>query len=128
LRSGIDSVGADPGLGEVQIDLHDPALAPQMLDQEGEPGFGAFPRIAAALPQEGVLRSLLADRRSASDTATRGIAFHRIFNRFEVESAMRAELAVLRRNRRSNHVAVDMADRHPLLMRAAAGDDVPDHR
>ena len=122
LRARVDAIGPNARLREIEIDLHDPPLAPQMLDQEGEPGLDAFARIAAALPQEGVFRCLLADRRSAPDPAARGIAFHRIFNGFEVEAVMRTELAVLGGDRRPNHVAVDLANRHPVLVRAASGD------
>ena len=123
----IHAIGADAGLREVQIDLHDPPLAPQMLDEEREPGFRALAGIAAAIPQEGVLRRLLADRRSAADSPARSIAFHRILNGFEVEAVMRAELAVLGRDRRTDHVAVGLADRHPVLVRTAAGDHVAEH-
>ena len=98
-----------------------------MLDQEGEPGFNAFAGIAAPLPQKDVFRSLLADRRAAADASARGIAFHRIFNGFEVEAVMRAEGAVLRSDRRADHVAVDLVDRHPVARRAASGEDVADH-
>src|SRR6476620_7410283 len=114
LRARIDAVGTNPCLDEVEIDLHDPPLAPDVFDQEGEPGFDPLPGIAAALPQEGVLRGLLADRRTPADAAARGISFHRIFNRLEVEAVMRTELAVLRCDCSTNHVAIHSADRQPI--------------
>src|SRR6185436_991003 len=109
LGAGIDAIGADAGFGVVQIDLHDPPLAPQMLDQEGEPGLDALAGIAAA------------------DPPARGIALHRILDRLEVEPVMRAELAVLGSDRGADHVAVDLADRHPVARSAAPGQQVADH-
>ena len=50
LRTGIDAVGADARLGEIEINLHDPPLRPHRLDEDGEIGFDAFAEIAAALP------------------------------------------------------------------------------
>src|SRR5690349_20699723 len=38
LRTGIHAIGADACLGEVEINLPDPTLGPEMLDQKGEPG------------------------------------------------------------------------------------------
>src|SRR3546814_9706712 len=51
----LDAIGADAGLRDVQINLHDPPLAPDFLDQEGEPdlwNLADITRPAAALPQE----------------------------------------------------------------------------
>src|SRR5206468_6349509 len=73
LRRGVDAIGADAGLIEVQVDLHDPPLPPQIFDQEGEPGLHAFANIAAVLPEESVLRGLLTDRGSAADAPSRRI-------------------------------------------------------
>src|SRR5260221_410545 len=95
LRRGVRAIGADAGFGVVQIDFHDPPLAPDMLNQEGEPGLDTLPRIAAAVPQEGRLRRLLADGRSATDAPARGIALHRVLDRLEVEAVVLAEFAVL---------------------------------
>ena len=64
--------------GYCSYDLHDPPLAPHILDQEGEPGLQPFAEIAAALPQEGVLGGLLADRRAAADARCRLRALRRI--------------------------------------------------
>src|SRR3546814_1360942 len=38
LGAGIHAIGADAGLGDVEIDLHDPLLGPEILDQQREPG------------------------------------------------------------------------------------------
>src|SRR5262249_27312996 len=96
LGSGVDAVRPDAGLCEVQIDLHDPPLAPEMLDEEREPGLDSLTRIAAALPQKGVLCGLLADRGAAPDSSSGRVSLHCIFNSFEVEAVMGTELAVLR--------------------------------
>src|SRR4029453_14911072 len=99
LGSRIGAIGADPGLGDVQIYLHDPPLPPKVLDQEGEIGLDPFAGVAAALPQEDILGGLLADGRTAADTAARGIALHRILDRLDVEAIVLAEFAVLGANR-----------------------------
>src|ERR687895_608478 len=95
LCPGVGAIGTDPGFGEVKIDLHDPPLAPQLLDQEGEIGLHPLAEIAAALPQERVLRGLLADGRAAADAPTRGVALHRILDCLEIEAVVLAEFAVL---------------------------------
>src|SRR3546814_11155742 len=66
------------------IDLHDPPFAPDRLDQEGEPHFGhlaGVTRPAAALPQEDILRGLLADGRSAAQLLALGVTLDRLFDR-----------------------------------------------
>ncbi len=73
-RAGVHAIGADPRLGDVEIDLHDPPLAPDRLDQDGEIGLQRLARIAAALDQEDVLGGLLADRRAAADAAAACVA------------------------------------------------------
>src|SRR5437868_13838656 len=124
LRSGVGAISADAGLSVVEINLHNPAFAPDMLDQEGEPGFDAFARVAAAVPQECRLGGLLADRRPAADPAARRVALRRILDRFEVEAVMLAEFAVFGGDRRADHVAVHVADRPPVVLRVADGDVV----
>src|SRR3546814_15731700 len=84
------------------IDLHDPPFAPDRLDQEGEPHFGhlaGVTRPAAALPQEDILRGLLADGRSAAQLLALGVTLDRLFDRLAVETVVAAKFAVLRRNR-----------------------------
>src|SRR4029453_10880604 len=76
----------------------------------------------------GILRGLLADGRPAANPSSACVAFHRIFNGFEVETAMRAELPVLCFYRPPDHVAIDLADRHPLLVSATACEQIADHR
>src|SRR6476469_1687176 len=90
-----DAVSADPRLGDVEVDLHDPPLAPDLLDQDGEPGLESFAEIAAALPQEHVLGGLLADGRAAADVPAPLITLHRLLDRHAVEPVVDAELAVL---------------------------------
>src|SRR5947209_10192374 len=99
-----------------------------MLYEEREPCLDAFAGIAAALPQKSIFRRLLADRRPTPDAPTGGVTFHCIFNCLHVEPVMRAELSVFGRNRRSDHVAIDRADWHPLARCTSAGENVPQHR
>jgi hypothetical protein len=88
-RAGVDAIGADPRLGDVEIDFHDPALAPDILDEQGEIRLQAFAEIAAALPQEDVLGGLLADRRTAADALRAdGVARGRRGDRLVVEAVM----------------------------------------
>src|SRR3546814_4943878 len=42
LGARICTKGADAGLGYVEIDLHDPVLAPEQFDQHREPRLQAF--------------------------------------------------------------------------------------
>src|SRR3546814_17683237 len=73
LRARIGAIGADPGFGDVEIDFHDPALAPDRFDQQREPRLERLARIAPALDQEGVFGGLLADRPSATDSFAQGL-------------------------------------------------------
>src|SRR5690606_5154076 len=40
LCARLDTISPDPRLGDVEVNLHDPPLAPYLLDQEGEPHLG----------------------------------------------------------------------------------------
>src|SRR3954469_13999570 len=105
MSARIDAVGAHAGIREGEIDLHDPPLAPQILDQQGEPGLHSLADIAAALPEEGVLPRLLADRRAAADdVAAARVAPHRRSDRILVETPMRTEFAVLGGDHGADHV------------------------
>jgi len=128
LRPRIGAIGADAGLRYVQVDFHDPLLAPDSLDQQCEPGLQAFPEKAAALPKKRILCRLLADRRSATDPAAACIALGRLDNRFAIESIMGAEFAILARNRRTGHVRIHCGQAHPVLVEAVSGQDIADHR
>src|SRR3546814_14549415 len=88
----LDAIGADAGLRDVQINLHDPPLAPDFLDQAGEPdlwNLADIARPAAALPQEDILRGLLADGRTAAEFLALGVAFDSILDRGGVRSVER---------------------------------------
>jgi len=125
LRAGVDAVSPDPGFGDVEIDFHDAALAPQILDQHREPGFEPLPNIAATLPEEGVLGGLLADRRAAADdAATPGVAAHRLGDRIPVEALVGAKLAVFGGDRGPHHVAVDLLEAHPVARDAASAQQI----
>ena len=128
LRPGICTIGADPRFGDVEIDLHDPPLAPNRFDQDGEPGFQPFSEKAAALPEERVLGGLLADGRSAADAPAPGVALGRLEDRLPVEPAMRAEFAILSGNGSAGHVRVHRGKAHPVLVETMARQDVAHHR
>src|SRR3546814_18834828 len=74
LGARICTKGADAGLGYVEIDLHDPVLAPEQFDQHREPRLQAFAHPGPALPPKGVLGGLLADRGAAPKLATLPVA------------------------------------------------------
>src|SRR3546814_2937324 len=98
LGAGIHAIGADAGLGDVEIDLHDPLLGPEILEQQREPGLKPFAEPADGLPAKGVIGRLLADRRAApNDPAPLGILPHSLRDPHDVEAAMAAEFAVLDR-------------------------------
>src|SRR5204862_6351164 len=114
-RPCLDTVGADSGLGDVEVNLHDPPFAPDILDQQREPGFEPFADIAAALPQEHVFGCLLADRRAAADASAARVALDGLLDRLAIEAVVLAELAVLAGDHRADHVAVDIVERFPVL-------------
>src|SRR5690606_26773792 len=91
LAASFDAVSPPSRLGDVEIDFHDPAFAPALLDQQREPGFETLAEVAAALPQEDVLRGLLADRRAAADATSLRVAFDRALDRLAVEAVVAAE-------------------------------------
>ena len=126
-RACVGAIGADPCLGDVEIDFHDPSLAPELLDQECEIGFGRLTRVAAALPQEGVLGGLLADRRTAADATARGIALGRILDGVPVEPAVLAALPVLGGDRGADHVAIHLIEAHPVLGHPAPCEEIAKH-
>src|SRR5690606_17433622 len=61
LSGGLRAVDPRPHLDGVQIDLHDPRLAPGGLDEDGEIGLQALADVGALRPEEDVLGGLLAD-------------------------------------------------------------------
>ena len=92
----------------------------------------------AALPQEHVLRGLLADGGAATLLAALQVVFHRGLHRGVIEPAMLAEILVLRRDHRAHQAAVDIAQPLPVLGIAVFvhqhgrgdgdGDEAPRHR
>ena len=99
LGSGLDAIGTDTGLGDVEIDFHNPFLAPDRLDQESEIGFQTFSEITATLPQEGVFCDLLRNGRSAPNAPSLCVAFDRFLNRFRIETIMCKICCLLPRSR-----------------------------
>src|SRR5690606_11534758 len=89
-RGGLRAVDAVAELGDVGVDLQDPRLRPQRLDQHRVPGLDALAHPArgtvAAIPQEQVLRHLLADRAGPAQPAAAGVAGARLLDRLQVEA------------------------------------------
>src|SRR3546814_6756533 len=97
LRPRLDAIGADPRLGDVQIDFHDPPFAPDRLDQKSEPHLGHLAHIArpaAPLPQEDIFRGLLAYRLSAAQFLSLRLSFDRLFDRLAVSTLLAANFAI----------------------------------
>lgn len=124
-RAGLRAIGADPGFRNVEIDLHDPALAPDRFDQEGEPGFQPLAQKAAALEQKDVLRRLLADGGAAPDAAAAGIVAHGLGDGDRIEAVMAAKAAVFGGYCGAGHVRVHFVQAHPVLGDAVG---IEDHR
>src|SRR5690606_14817705 len=91
----LGAVDAGSPFGDVEIDLHDPALAPQGLDQDGVAGLESLADPVAAGPQEDVLGGLLADGRTAAQAAAFFIGPQSLFDRLQVKAAVAAEAGVL---------------------------------
>ncbi len=100
LRPGLCAIGADPGFRHVEIDLHDPPLAPHGFDPEGEPRLQPLAEKPAALPQEHVFGGLLTDGRSATLAFPRQTFLDRLFDRFGIKAEMFTEPRILRRDHR----------------------------
>ena len=115
LGTGFGAIGPDARLRDIEIDLHDTPLPPDLLDQESEPCLHPLAEIAAALPQEDVLRGLLGNRRAAPDAAALRVACRRLGNRLGIETVMLAEFPVLGRDYCIDEVAIDIGKRFPIL-------------
>ena len=85
---GLDAEDARAELGEVQVDLENAALRPEQLDPDREPGLEALAQPAPAVPEEEVLRDLLAQRARAAHAAAVGPLAQRVLDRLEVEAAV----------------------------------------
>src|SRR5213079_848484 len=70
LRGGLGAKYTIVPFNAVDVDLKDPLLGPEHLDQRGEPCLQPFAEIAAAGPQEQVLGHLLAQRTGPANRAT----------------------------------------------------------
>ena len=112
-RRGLDAEDALAHLGDVEIDLHDPALAPQPLDQQGEARLEALPQPGAPGPEEDVLRHLLADRAAAAQPA---VVRQRRADAVEVEAPVPAEVRVLGRGRRQRQVVGHVVEADPVAL------------
>src|SRR3546814_14254373 len=98
LGARICTKGADAGLGYVEIDLHDPVLAPEQFDQHREPRLQAFAHPGPALPQKGVLGGLLADSGAAPKLAPLPVALHGLADRLQIKAPTPATPRILRRD------------------------------
>src|SRR3546814_18480083 len=83
LGARICTKGADAGLGYVEIDLHDPVLAPEQFDQHREPRLQAFAHPGPALQQKGVLGGLLAASGAAPTFAPLPVAHDGLADRLQ---------------------------------------------
>ncbi len=115
LGARLHAISADAGLRDVEIDLHDPALAPDRLDEHSVPGLQPLADIAAALPEKDVLGGLLADRGAAPDPSAARIALEGFLYRLRVEAMMRAEFGVLPADGGARHVRIDVREGAPVL-------------
>src|SRR3546814_13423094 len=95
LGARICTKGADAGLGYVEIDLHDPVLAPELFDQHREPRLQAFAHPGPALPQKGVLGGLLADSGAAPKLAPLPVALDGLADRLQIKAPTAAEARIL---------------------------------
>src|SRR3546814_16252055 len=103
LGARICTKGADAGLGYVEIDLHDPVLAPEQFDQHREPRLQAFAHPGPALPQKGVLGGLLADSGAAPKLAPLPVALDGLADRLQIKDTMAAEARILGGDRSARH-------------------------
>jgi hypothetical protein len=128
-RGRLDAVQAGAHFHRVQINLHDPPLAPHRLDEDGEPGFGALANIGAAWPQEDVLGGLLADRRAAAHLAGPFLVVDDgLVDGGEVEAMMGAEPGVLAGDHGAHHGGGNAVERNPTVIEAVALDFALDHQ
>lgn len=112
----------------VQIDLHDPRLAPDHFDQDGEIGLQPFAHIGPARPQEDILGGLLADGRTPAQGAALGVALIGLLDGREVETAMLTELGVLGRDHGADEAGRDLVQRPPAALEALALEYALDHQ
>ena len=96
LRRRLDSENSRSHLGNVQIHLHDPLLAPEQLDQKCIISLESFPPPASASESEAVLSNLLAHRAAAADLLAFGLMFTLHLPEFlQIKAVMFHELPVL---------------------------------
>lgn len=128
LRGRLDAVDAGAHLRDVEIDFHDPRLAPDQFGEAGEPRLEPLADVGAAGPEEYVLRGLLRDGRSAAQLAAIGVARVRRLHRGEIEAVVGAEIGILRPDRGAGHGGGDCVERHPVLRDMPAVDPVAQHQ
>src|SRR5690554_5300515 len=93
-------------LGDIEIDLEDPALGPDLLHQHGDSQLQPFAKKVSGRPQEKVLRDLHGYRTGAARVAEAvllSLAEHRL-HFTEVHAVVVAELAILRADDRADKV------------------------
>lgn len=115
LRTGLCSIGANPGFRDIEIDLDNPFFAPDVFDPEGEPRLQSFAEIATALPKKDVFSGLLADGGAASDTTTLGIVARGFLNRFSVKAPMAAKFGVFSSDYGRDQIGIDIIKALPIL-------------
>ena len=126
---GLGAVDARPPFDHVEIDFHDPPLAPGKLDQRREPGFEPFAQPVAARPQEDIFRGLHRDGAGAEQAAMSAlVAIPGCFDRAPVKAVVAAEPGVLARHRGADQVRGDIIEPPPALVDAVTFDATDQHQ
>ena len=109
------TIDAVTELGDVEIDLDDALLWPEQLDEGGEIGFQALAHETAAIPQEQVLRHLLADRAgTAQPRAVLGIG-QRGLDRIDIEAMVVREFLVFGCDQGDRQIRGNLGQRRPSI-------------
>src|SRR3546814_12744423 len=128
LGARICTKGADAGLGYVEIDLHDPVLAPEQFDQHREPRLQAFAHPGPALPQKGVLGGLLADSGAAPKLAPLPVEPDGLADPPQIHAPMAAAARIRGGHRRPRQLAADPRRRQPFATKFSAVPPGPTER
>src|SRR6056297_1828269 len=111
-RRGFDAEDTLVELRHVHVDLDDPLLRPDRLQNRREHRFERLSWPGAALPEKHVLHSLLRQGRGAANRAV----VDRGADRAHVEPPMQAEIGILRCDDGSRDGRSDILDRNPAVL------------
>ena len=127
-RSGLGAVHAGSGLRDVEIDFHDPPLAPDQLQLRRERHLEQLAQGIAPGPEQHVLRDLHADRAGAACASPFDCPVDLTAELLPVETEMLAEPIVLRRDHRLRQPGRDLLQRPPALVQPFALDQPDQHQ